>query len=484
MLADQPTELADVLAHAPVDDLPRSEPPAPMADWLRWCQTPGVSVAVIEHGEVTDNWCAGVTTLAPGGDGPDPVTPRTLFQAGSVSKPVAAACALRLVAEGVLDLDDDVNESLRSWRVPAVGGWQPRVTVRQLLSHTAGTTVHGYAGYPAGGQVPTLVDVLEGRGNSLPVRITSVPGLQFSYSGGGYCVLQQLLIDVTGLDFPALADELVLRPAGMRDSTYAQPLPEWRAVDAASGHLPGPSVVPGRWHTYPEMAAAGLWSTPTDLARFFCAIAASRTGAPRTLLPPHLAEQMTTSMAGNVAYGLGLRLPDDGEPPSIGHGGTDEGYRTFAMLYDTGQGAVVMANSERGDALIEQAVLPALARHRTPPTDPAEPARPADEPMPADEATPAALAGHYRWERGELEVRALGDGLALVVDGQRPFPLLHRGDGSWRSPGLRVDVRFRAGAETAADPTLVLCQHAPYTVDIEATRFAAAQSTATPALRR
>ena len=153
------------------------------------------------------------------------------------------------------------------------------------------------------------------------------------------------------------------------------------------------------------------------------------------------------------------------------------------MLHDTGQGVVVMANSEMGDALIEQAVLPALARHRTLPTAPVEDARPADDPMPADEAAPAALAGRYRWERGELEVRALGDGLALVVDGQRPFPLRRRGDGTGVRPGS-WSTCTSGPAPSTADPTLVLCQHAQYTVDIEATRVAAAQATATPALRR
>ncbi len=446
------TPLTEALAHAPVGDLPRSTPPAAMADWMRWCMTPGVSVAVLDAGEVTDVWCAGVGRV---GDD-DPVTPRTIFQAGSVSKPVAAAVALRLVAEGVVDLDGQVDEWLRSWRVPAVGEWQPRLTVRQLLSHTAGLTVHGFAGYPAGGAVPSLVDVLDGRGNSLPVRVSSIPGLQFSYSGGGYCVLQQLLVDATGLDFPALADELVLGPFGMRDSTYAQPLPATRAAEAATGHVPGPSPVPGRWHTYPEMAAAGLWSTPTDLARFFVAIDASRAGAPGALLPQALAEQMATPAADNVPYGLGLRLPDDDED-WIGHQGTDEGYRTSAVLHGDGRGAVAMANAEHGEVLIDEVVFPALRRNGRLPESAPEAADTADPRLPAD------LAGRYRWERGELELRAVGAGLSLVVAGQRPVPLHRDADGRWRSPGLRVDAHVDGD-------NLVLHQHAEYTADVVARR--------------
>ena len=450
------TPLVEALAYAPVADLPRSTPPAAMADWMRWCMTPGVSVALLEAGAVTDVWCAGVGRV---GDD-DPVTPRTIFQAGSVSKPVAAAVVLRLVAEGVLDLDGQVDEWLRSWRVPAVGEWQPRLTLRQLLSHTAGLTVHGFAGYPAGGAVPSLADVLDGRGNSLPVRVSSIPGLQFSYSGGGYCVLQQLLVDATGLDFPALADELVLGPFGMRDSTYAQPLPVTRAVDAATGHVPGPSPVPGRWHTYPEMAAAGLWSTPTDLARFFLAIDASRAGAPGALLPRALAEQMATPAADNVPYGFGLQLPPDGED-WIGHGGTDEGFRTRAVLHRDGRGAVAMANSEHGDVLIDEVVFPALRRHGRLPESAAAATDAAAGT--ADPRLPTDLAGRYRWQRGELELRALGAGLSLVVAGQRPVPLHRDADGHWRSPGLRVDVGFDGDV-------LVLHQHAEYTADVVARR--------------
>src|SRR6185436_20680982 len=120
---------------------------------------------------------------------------------GSISKPVAAMCALRLVAVRKLELEADVNELLVSWKVPANLDWQPRVSVRQLLSHTAGLTVHGFPGYPRDAQTPTLVEVLDGRGNTPPVRVSTIPGLQFSYSGGGYCVLQQLLVDLTGKPF-------------------------------------------------------------------------------------------------------------------------------------------------------------------------------------------------------------------------------------------------------------------------------------------
>jgi CubicO group peptidase (beta-lactamase class C family) len=200
------------------------EPPLGLAPLLQRLRIPAVSIAVVRGGGLA--WAHAWGVAAAGR--PDPVTPRTLFQAGSISKPVAAMCALRLAAQGRLDLDADVNEVLVAWKVPANHGWQPRVSVRQLLSHTAGLTVHGFPGYPLDQPAPSLVEVLQGSGNTPPVRVGTIPGLQFSYSGGGYCVLQQLLVDLTGLAFPELAQELVLGPLGMGDSSYQQPLPEHR----------------------------------------------------------------------------------------------------------------------------------------------------------------------------------------------------------------------------------------------------------------
>jgi CubicO group peptidase (beta-lactamase class C family) len=150
---------------------------------------------------------------------------------------------------------------------------------------------------------PSLVEVLQGSGNTPPVRVGTIPGLQFSYSGGGYCVLQQLLVDLTGLAFPELAQELVLGPLGMGDSSYQQPLPEHRWAQAARGHRIGGAPVAGGWHVYPEMAAGGLWTTPSDLARFAAAVQRARAGAPGAILPPGLAGELLRPQAPNRRMG-------------------------------------------------------------------------------------------------------------------------------------------------------------------------------------
>src|SRR5215211_2914983 len=164
--------------------VPRSEPAHDLQAAMDAYHVPGVAIALLQDGGIVETRYAGVRETGR----QNPVNERTRFQAGSISKPVAAACALRLVAEGVLDLDEDVNKRLRTWRVPANGDWQPCVTLRQLLSHTGGLTVHGFIGYPAGEPVPSIPVVLDGKGNSDPVRVTTLPGLQFSYSGGGYVI--------------------------------------------------------------------------------------------------------------------------------------------------------------------------------------------------------------------------------------------------------------------------------------------------------
>lgn len=421
----------------------------PSADLLSFaaamarCHTPGVSIALIDGGEVGEVRCAGVREA--GRDGP--ITEHTRFQAGSISKSVAAACALRLVADGVLDLDADVNDRLTSWRLPANGGWQPRVTLRQLLSHTAGTTVHGFPGYPAGVPVPTVPELLDGQGNTPPVRVVSLPGVEFSYSGGGYTIMQQLLADVTGTDFATLAPELVLGPLGMADSTYAQPLPPELAGTAATGHRSAFVPVTGRWHTYPEQAAAGLWTTAADLARFFVALRNSWLGRPGSPLPQPIARQMATPYAANKSYGLGLQLADDG-PAYIGHGGDDQGFENTALLYlESGQGIVVLTNSDNGSELIDDVILPAV-RDRY------------GWPAPATVDSDAAVAGRYTSGYGDFTLTETGDGLALGVAGQPPVPLRRDGD-RWRAGALNLDVRFRGG-------TMILHQTAEYTVDIEA----------------
>ncbi len=336
------------------EELRPGEPiPEPtFSSWLEQHRVPGASVAVVRAGEL--DWAKGYGVRQAGGA--DAVDESTLFQAASISKPVTAAGALRLVAEGVLSLDDDVNEKLRSWTLPANGlrAGNP-VTLRHLLSHSAGLTGGiGSFGYAEGARLPTLVQILNGEkpAYSAAVRLDMEPGKEFHYSAAGYTVLQQLMVDATAEEFPGLMERLVLRPVGMTNSSFEQPLSEGRGSSAASAHLWNGEPVSGSWHTYPEMAVAGLWTTPTDLARFAIELWRSYHGQSKTLLPQEMTRRMLTRESGE--FGLGLSLPREGVA-RFQHGGANLGYRCFLVLsIESGDGIVVMTNSDLGQALIDE----------------------------------------------------------------------------------------------------------------------------------
>lgn len=326
----------------------RGETPAryTIEERMRHYRVPGVSVAVVSDGKL--EWAKGYGVREAGTN--SPVTSETLFQAASVSKPVTALAALRLVQEGVLKLDEDVNLRLRSWKVPENEFTKAeKVTLRRLLSHSSGMTVFGFPGYGAGERVPTLIQILNGEppANTKPVRVNAVPGSGFRYSGGGLAVAQLLMSDVSGRAFPDLLRELVLTPVGMSRSTFAQPLPVELAQEAASGHGADGTVLQGKYHTYPEMAAAGLWTTPSDLARLGIELQRAFGGDAKRVLSPETVRLMLTPQARN--YGLGVWVEGEGADTWFTHSGANAGFQmVFIMSARGGRGVVVMTNGDQG----------------------------------------------------------------------------------------------------------------------------------------
>jgi CubicO group peptidase (beta-lactamase class C family) len=388
----------------------RPLPAKTLAERMAALHVPGVGIAVINEGRI--EWAKGYGVTEAGTT--TPVTPRTLFQAASISKPVAALAALRLVEQGKLVLDEDVNAKLKSWKVPENTFTETeKVTLRRLLSHTAGLTVHGFGGYAAGDPVPTLVQVLDGAkpANSDPVRVDVVPGTMMRYSGGGFTVAQQLMIDVSGRAFPDLMTELVLKPVGMDDSTYEQPLPKSRRGGAASGHTSDGKLLPGRSHTYPEMAAAGLWTTPTDLAKFLLEVRKALDGR-STVLSQAMAREMTTAV--KPGYGLGLSLSGTGAAANYGHGGSNEGFKCqMAAFLDGGRGAVIMTNGD-GGGFVAAEILRAIAReYGWPAFKPVE-----KKVVSVDPESLAALEGRYELRPGRFLDVKLDGGKLFVIDGQ------------------------------------------------------------------
>jgi CubicO group peptidase (beta-lactamase class C family) len=387
---------------------------------------PGASWVVIEDGMVHQTGTAGVVEAG----GSQPVAPDTLFQAASISKPIAVLAMLRLVDRGLLDLDEDVNRKLKSWQVPATGSWQPVVTLRQLASHSAGLTVHGFPGYAEGAPRPRTLQILDGvpPTNTFGVRVDLVPGTQFRYSGGGTIVMQQLLEDVTGTPFRKLVRELVLEPLGMSDSDYAQPLPPELHARAAVAHDERGVPLGGRWHAYPELAAAGLWTTPADLAKVAIAVQQMYAGADGALLSPQLAREMLTHqipagqrIGGLGHLGLGFFLDDAGQ--RFGHSGGNAGFSCHLLAdRDRGQGAVVMTNGDRGGWVVQRAFAAVASAYGWE----GYPLEVETPDLPSEEAV-AALVGAYRLDgRLGFTVERWGSGLKVTFDGQPPQVFLAR----------------------------------------------------------
>jgi CubicO group peptidase (beta-lactamase class C family) len=318
-------------------------------------KVPGVSIALIDWCELV--WAKGYGVVEAGTK--EAVTPETIFQAASISKPVTAMVALHLVEAGLLDLDADVNDTLRSWKVPDNPYTQEHnVTLRGLLSHTAGITVPGYLGYPADAELPTLVQILNGisPAASKPVRVGQVPGRRFEYSGGGYVIVQQLIEDASNQSLSDLAQELIFDPLEMRSSTFESRLPEAYLPRAATAHRVDGTPVPGRWHIYPEGAPASLWSTPSDLVRLVVEVLESLKDRSNKVLTAEMTRQMLTPQVSWV--GLGFPLINIDGRVRFEHPGWNEGFHSLMVCtLDTGQGLVFMTNGENGKNLGRELML-------------------------------------------------------------------------------------------------------------------------------
>ena len=331
---------------------------ADVASLMKAKGIPGMSVAVIHDYKIA--WAKGYGVTEKGGS--TAVTPRTLFLAGSISKPVTALAALALVDAGRLSLDSDVNGLLSGWKVPPNGFIKDeKVTLARILDHTSGITGGDFfPGYAIDSPVPTLSQVLKGDAPATndSVVVTRVPGTEWSYSGNAYLIVQQLLQDSTSDTFPDLVRRLVFLPLGMTQSTFEQPLPPQLAVSAAHGTMISGKPVPGGWHVQPEMAAGGLWTTPTDLAKLAIEIALKSQGKSHGVLSRGTAQAMIEPhWTRGVINILGTSDDPDqmgfgffvGRHHRFGHIGGNVGYQaTMVMFADSGNGAVIMTNSDIG----------------------------------------------------------------------------------------------------------------------------------------
>jgi CubicO group peptidase (beta-lactamase class C family) len=385
-----------------------------LADRMKYYDTPGVSVAVVEDGAIA--WARGAGVIDR--DKEAPITAVTLFHAASISKPVTATATLRLAELGKVSLDEDVNRYLRTWKVPSSEHTKKeKVTLRRILSHTAGVNVGGFIGYASTDPLPTLKQILDGEkpANTPAVRVVAVPGSTVRYSGGGVTIEQLVLTDVTEKSFPALMKQLVLDQAGMRESTFDQPLPVDDAARASTAHDAGGAPLRGRFVVYPEMAAAGLWSTPTDLLAWAVAIAEARAGRSTKLVTQASAQAMLTPVKGPI--GLGPIVRGEGRALRFGHVGWGEGFHAELVYFpELGKGAAVMVNGHAGRPLLREILYAIASEYGWPGLGPDE-----IEPFAIDAKVREAIVGTYEGtaDRVVIDARVTADGDKLYLDSMK-----------------------------------------------------------------
>ncbi|HPH65114.1 MAG TPA: serine hydrolase domain-containing protein [Kofleriaceae bacterium] len=325
----------------------------PLEVRMRELGVPAVSIAVFDNYELKWTRAYGLADVEAGTRADE----HTLFLAGSISKSVNALAHLKF---GQIPLDAPINDSLASWKLPDNDFTRAKpVTLRMLLSHTGGVTVHGFRGYAPGEALPTIAQILNGAApaNNAPVRVDIEPGSKFRYAGGGTTISQLALVERSGKPYPQIVNELVLEPLGMTSSSFEQVLTPARLQHAAVGYDERAKVIQGKRFSYPEMAAAGLWTTPADLARMYLEIGKAHAGKSKVITKT-IADLMTTKVkdfGSGAGIGLGVFLFQRGSVDYFGHGGADVGFQADALAsLDGGRGVVIMTNSESGLRLIPE----------------------------------------------------------------------------------------------------------------------------------
>lgn len=316
------------------------------------CHTCAISVAIVENFEVSEVYAYGVRER----ETKEAVSEETLFQAGSISKPVFTVAVMRLVEQGILELDKDICEYLIGYEVPTYDKQKHKITLRQILSHYAGLSIHGFSGYQQGQEIPTIEQILRGEApsNNMKLKLYREPEIGYQYSGGAYILAQKVVTDVCKKDFCELMDELILSPLQMTNSTYSQTLSDGKYTNIAFGYNPHDLQIPGGYNIMPELSAAGLWTTSSDLAKVGIEIMRSLKGE-SNFLKKETSELMITEAYPGSPYGLGFALGQSKKGLTFGHSGANFGYHSYMIFCpNEGSGIVIMQNSDIGAGICKE----------------------------------------------------------------------------------------------------------------------------------
>jgi len=324
-------------------------------DRMRFYNVKGLSIAVVHNYKI--EWAKGYGWA----DSAErrPVTTETLFEPGSISKSINAVGILRLAQRKKIDLYKDINDYLVSWKFPYDSvSKNKKITLADLLSHTAGLSQHGFPGYYRGDTFPTVPEILDGKkpANTKPVRSLFVPGLKFEYSGGGTMVSQLIVMDKSEQQYDAYMSEHVFVPIGMSNSLFTQPPPEARKKTLATGYSGNGKEIKGKYPILIEQAAGGLWTTPTDLCKFIIEIQLSRQGKSNKVLSKKMTKKMLRPYQ-NKSAALGCFIEKRRGAKYFSHNAGNQGFSgIYYGSFKDGNGLAIVVNSDEGHHLIQEVV--------------------------------------------------------------------------------------------------------------------------------
>ncbi|MGO4289286.1 serine hydrolase domain-containing protein [Chitinophaga sp. RAB17] len=322
-------------------------------DRMKAYNIPSVSIAVIDNGKISWAKAYGLADVAEN----KPATTQTIYQAASISKPVNAIGVMKLVEGNKLSLDKDIRGYLKTWKFPENQfSNNQTITLRNLMSHTAGLNVHGFGGYEAGTPLPDINQILNGEAPANSPRVAPIykPGERVEYSGGGTTIIRKIIEDNIDKDYAGLYQKMVLTPLHMTHSTFVQPLPPALAVNAATAYKEDGAPLKGKYHVYPEVAPDGLWTTPSDLATFAIGIQQSLDSSKHSFLRPATVRTMLTPVTPQENNALGFFIETTDTEKFFQHSGGNEGFRCMLFAGETNhQGVAVMINSDNGGILRE-----------------------------------------------------------------------------------------------------------------------------------
>jgi len=368
-----------------------------------------VSIAVLRDGQIISSQSLGMISA----ESSISVTPQTQFQAASLSKPVTAVAALQLVNAGLVSLDDFVGNYLNEWVLPgSLSSDSTTVTLTSLLSHSAGVSVKSYPGFEQGSDWPSLDDILEGRENAYSPRVEAL-GVRgkYAYSGGGYMVVQKLIESQMQASFEESMQRELFQPLGMSRSTFAQLTP---TDQIARGHDWHGNPMETGWHDYPQAAAAGLWSTPTDIARLLVSLSAAYAGETDAVVSPKIARRMTQEVVEGT--GLGFGVHGEGKELHLSHAGWTTGYRSYLLLYpESGDGIVIMTNGQAGNQLIAEILRAAALEYSWTAIEPSL----EFDIFHWDDKKIKSLTGRYTVSPAGFELKILTDGNGFILETPR-----------------------------------------------------------------